>query len=232
VNGRYRTWELTVSVKDLPTIRPVDYEYIDALSNFIFDGRYKVLKIQESDYEWDNERELFPICVVIGEMTKRRRASYINNKILEFQKSPTGGYTLDKYFYHYYPASQVYEKAGIGEIFSSSSEVLEYKGNEIRLLDLHNNRHPWQEELLKKFYNEAIEEFVEPDHRRIIWIYDPVGCTGKSKFFKWICVNRPEEVAKLTFGTANQLRSSIISAGPRKCYFLDLPRTISEDDSL
>ena len=45
-------------------------------------------------------------------------------------------------------------------------------------------------------------------------------------------MNRPDEVAKITFGTASQLRSSIISAGPKKCYFLDLPRTIPNDDSL
>lgn len=66
----------------------------------------------------------------------------------------------------------------------------------------------------------------------IQWIFDPTGCTGKSKFLKWVCVNRPEEVAKVTFGTASQLRSAIISAGSRKCYFLDLPRTSSSDDSI
>ena len=63
-------------------------------------------------------------------------------------------------------------------------------------------------------------------------MYDPLGNTGKSKFVKLICVNRPTELCKISFGTSHQLRTALISAGPRKCYFIDIPRVSSKGTSL
>jgi hypothetical protein len=36
----------------------------------------------------------------------------------------------------------------------------------------------------------------------------------------------------MTFGTTSQLKSAIISAGPKKVYLIDIPRTIGEGDSI
>lgn len=41
-----------------------------------------------------------------------------------------------------------------------------------------------------------------------------------------------DDVSKIVYGSPAQLKSSIINAGTRKLYFLDLPRTPGKEDSL
>ena len=41
-------------------------------------------------------------------------------------------------------------------------------------------------------FNESTDEFLKADNRTVIWIYDPIGCTGKAVFVKWIFINRPK----------------------------------------
>lgn len=107
-----------------------------------------------------------------------------------------------------------------------------YKRDDLRLLDNREFRHLWQNSLLDMFYDEKKEKFKDPDDRSIFWIQDKTGGTGKSKFVKWVCVNRPDEVVKIIYGSPSQLRSSIISLGAKKLYFLDLPRTKGYDDHI
>lgn len=226
-NGRYKTWEFIVEGPSID--HPIDYSALEELATFVFDSKFKLLRVEPGQYTQERESGLQIICIIIGKMTKRRRFAYIKNKVIKFVE--THVFPSD-YNYVFEPANNGFEKAGPGEIFTSSEDASEYKGTDIELLDLYSNRHPWQKDLFKKIYDESIEEFIPSNDRTVIWIYDGVGRTGKSKFMKWICMNRPEDVAKITFGTASQLRSSIISAGPKKCYFLDLPRTISNDNAL
>lgn len=49
---------------------------------------------------------------------------------------------------------------------------------------------------------------------------------------KWMCVNRPDDVVKLSFGSSNQLRTSVVGLGPSLCYFVDMPRTGGKDDAM
>lgn len=55
---------------------------------------------------------------------------------------------------------------------------------------------------------------------------------GKSKFVKWFCLNFPKQVWKLTFGTSSQLRSSVLSAVRKLVYFVDLPKTKPNDETV
>ena len=52
------------------------------------------------------------------------------------------------------------------------------------------------------------------------------------KFVKWVCVNRPNEATKISFGSTSQLRTAVIQAGERKCYFVDIPRTKGSEDKI
>ena len=40
-----------------------------------------------------------------------------------------------------------------------------------------------------------------------------------------------KEISRISFGTATQLRSAVIAAGPKKMYILDLTRTKGKEDS-
>lgn len=73
---------------------------------------------------------------------------------------------------------------------------------------------------------------TRPDDRTINVIVDKHGNSGKSKLVKYLCYNYEKDICKLAFGTAQQLRSAVISAGRKKVYILDIPRTLGLSDNI
>lgn len=112
-----------------------------------------------------------------------------------------------------------------------SKDLQNYDGKEINFLANHDNRYPWQSSLISILYDKGEISIQTPDDRSIIWITDKKGNSGKSKLVKYLCFNS-NDIVKISFGTAGQLRSSVISIGPRKVYIVDIPRTLGEDDSI
>lgn len=70
----------------------------------------------------------------------------------------------------------------------------------------------------------------EPDMRSIISIADFKGNSGKSSFFKYLYVKDRENVGRITYGSASQLRSASIAMGKKKLYIIDLARSKAKDD--
>jgi len=121
----------------------------------------------------------------------------------------------------------------VGDVIKAASIAVEYDFSDINFLDDKSRRYPWQNEILDKLFTSPPHQFkIDGDtDRQIIWIYDERGCSGKSKIVKWICSHN-DLSAKISFGTANQLRAAIIGAGVRRLYLLDVPRTLGSDDSI
>ena len=107
----------------------------------------------------------------------------------------------------------------------------EYKGNDLEILNDRDSWFPWQSTIADKIFVQDTFTCSIADDREILWIEDTEGCTGKSKFTKFICSTN-DDIIKLPFGTSSQLRSAVINAGPRKVYAIDIPRTVGEDDDL
>lgn len=118
----------------------------------------------------------------------------------------------------------------VGDPISSSS-LKQYTGDDVSFLSKDEERYPWQRTLISKILDPSEVNIQTPDDRTITWVWDPIGNSGKSKFVKYLCSNY-SDIVKIPFGTSSQLRSSIISAGARSVYFIDIPRTLGEDDSL
>lgn len=106
-----------------------------------------------------------------------------------------------------------------------------YKGADISFLEKQSGMYPWQSCLYSELYIQDIQRFKDPDDRKIVWITDRYGNSGKSKFTKFM-VLRHSGCTKIAFGSATQLRSSVISAGPMQLYIIDVPRTMSKDDDM
>jgi len=116
----------------------------------------------------------------------------------------------------------------MGVIFSNE---ISYSGDDIKMLDEPAGRYPWQNKIVSTLIDESTLGIKAADDRSIIWIEDTQGGNGKSKLVKWCCA-RNNAIVKISFGTSNQLRSAIIAAGPRRVYFIDVPRTLGSDDSM
>ena len=118
----------------------------------------------------------------------------------------------------------------VGEIYMSS-QLEEYKGKDIAFFQNFRDWYGWQTSLLFELFNESPTNLKIADDRSIMWITDKQGNCGKSKFSKFLCVTN-SDIIKVPFGSASQLRSSLIAAGRRKMYIIDIPRTMGDDDSL
>lgn len=123
------------------------------------------------------------------------------------------------------------EDSATGAVFRSPTMRNKYSGADIAILDDPDKRYPWQNFIFHEIFDNIPTSLQVPDDRSIYWITDEEGCSGKSKFTKYCCVHN-SNIAKLSFGSAQQLRSAVISAGEKELYILDMPRTLGEDDSL
>lgn len=106
-----------------------------------------------------------------------------------------------------------------------------YEASDLKVFDNSVNWYPWQKSFMELIFNKDLT-LKDPDDRTIIWIHDLMGNSGKSKLVKHVCFNNPEESCKLSFGSSTQLRSAAITAGPKKLYFIDVPRTLGKDDDI
>lgn len=119
-------------------------------------------------------------------------------------------------------------ETSIGKVFTN--EIL-YDGKDIKILEDPEKRFPWQNTVLDILFDSNTSNIKTADDRSILWIEDRLGASGKSKLIKYCCVHN-DGIVKISFGTSSQLRSSIIAAGPRLIYFIDIPRTLGSDDSI
>lgn len=106
-----------------------------------------------------------------------------------------------------------------------------YEASDLQIFNNSVNWYPWQESFMKLIFKNDLT-LNDPDDRTILWIHDLMGNSGKSKLVKHICYNYSEEACKLSFGSSTQLRSACITAGPKKLYFIDVPRTLGKDDDM
>lgn len=116
----------------------------------------------------------------------------------------------------------------MNELFTN--EVV-YSGKDISVLDEKESRFPWQDAIINKLFDDGTSSIKVADDRSIIWVTCLHGGTGKSKLVKWCCYHF-DDIVKISFGTSSQLRSALIAAGPRRIYFVDIPRTLGSDDSI
>lgn len=97
--------------------------------------------------------------------------------------------------------------------------------NGIDLLQVRNDPHKWQ----TTCNAEAAEEWTQENDRTINWIFEKVGCVGKSKWVKDGIFRK--DFGYVEAGSARQLCSSIVNMGAKKVYVIDRPRTKAASDS-
>lgn len=114
--------------------------------------------------------------------------------------------------------------------------LMPYTASDLKIFDDEDTWYPWQKKLARILFSTPLMEknikINKANDRSLIWIYDSLGCSGKSKFVKHVCYNIPDTACKLAFGSSAQLRSACISAGAKELYFIDLPRTLGRDDNI
>lgn len=216
---KYRYWMVTVQQLDseIPSVAQIVKLFQEVTLNYWFQEEIG-----------DEEEKLHYQCLI--EFPIRKRKGTILN---EFERKgyKAAHFTIlpcrDIEAAKSYCTAEIKRKEGAQ--FYTSDYV--YTRSDIAILDVEENRFPWQSKFMKELFNESETSMNNPDDRKIYWIKDPIGNSGKSKFIKWLYDKYPK-IIKISFGSATQLRSSICNAGAQKLYFIDIPRTLGDDDSL
>lgn len=105
-----------------------------------------------------------------------------------------------------------------------------YIGKDLKVFDNKETWYIWQKEISQMLFNQN-GNIKEADPRQIICLYDKNGNSGKSSFFKYLYFKYSEEIGRISYGSASQLRSSLINIGPKLIYIIDLPRTPGKGDN-
>lgn len=117
------------------------------------------------------------------------------------------------------------------QVITNVKQTIKYNGEDIKVLDDKENRFAWQDKFMDIFFDEDEVDYKPCDGRSIHWITDLQGLSGKSTFVKWLHC-RYDHNTKVSFGSATQIRTSVVEKGPKKLYFIDIPRTMGVDDHL
>lgn len=108
----------------------------------------------------------------------------------------------------------------------------EYKGLDILRFENPKDWYPWQKQIYESIFEnkDGLTVFREPDPRHIVSLVDKKGNSGKSSFFKWIYYKYPKNIGRIGYGSASQLRSSVVNIGKKDLYIIDLARSKSKND--
>jgi hypothetical protein len=154
---------------------------------------------------------------------------------------------IDKYCQRFLPDDQTWQiipikqnqlNAELDKIkenkgYRLQNEVLkdqEYNGEDIKIFDNRETWYSWQKEIYKMFFD-SDNQIIKPHDRKIHHVVCLSGNSGKSSFFKWLYFHNQEDIGRITYGTATQLRTSLINTGAKKLYIVDLARSKSRQDS-
>lgn len=73
----------------------------------------------------------------------------------------------------------------------------------------------WQQDLLK-YCKEEVKD------REIMWVFDPIGGQGKSKFGKYMAFRH--DAVYLLYDSTSQLLYQVVSRGPKRVYVVNLTK--------
>ena len=217
--NKYKLWCVTINEsKDCPL--PSQHLILELFTDIATTYVFQLEKGESTD-------NLHYQCAIRLKI-RRRKSTLINivkAKLLlahQFEFSPMQGSWEENYAYCTKEDSA---------IDSPITNLPYYKGADIKFLDDLGKMYLWQQYLFNELFNSSVHYIKTPDDRKIYWFYDPTGNSGKSKFSKFL-VLRNDTIVKVPFGTSTQLRSAIITAGPKRVYIVDIPRTLGKDDDM
>lgn len=217
-DNKYNYWVFTISVTSKGLTLPGEQTMVRVLTNLMEKYYFQLEKVTSLHYQGCCKTRI------------RKRQQTVLNELVAELDIPKEMVTV-QCMMGTWDQAKLYCSKSESAMGTPFTNEITYTGDDIKVLDEQSGRYPWQNKVINKIIDEDSNGIKAADDRTIIWIEDPQGGNGKSKLVKWCCA-RYDSIVKISFGTSNQLRSAIIAAGPRRVYFIDVPRTLGSDDSM
>ena len=223
---KYKHWMITVlSNKDGSLELPSN-----DIMTIAFNREGEKWLYQEEKHENSEGKTHYQCCL---ETTIRKRQQTLLNNLAESLDHPIERIRVDRMLGSWDQAIAYCSKSesSIEGSLRSNKIPFQYDKGDIEFLKDPGRRYPWQNSILDKIFEAVPMAIKNADDRKIYWVTDEHGNTGKSKLLKYLCAYN-SSIAKLPFGSAQQLRSAIITIGQQDMYVVDCPRTLGTDDSI
>ena len=179
-----------------------------------------------------SNRRHFQGCFITRIRKRHRTVLYDLSVDLQIEISQL---TIDRMLGSWEQASEYCSKedSRVGEnVHLSPSLRLEeeqkYKAKDLEVLT-NGDFFPWQKALNNIIFQDSDYNIKTSSSREVFWIEDLYGNTGKSLYTKYLCYNNPS-ITKLAFGSGSQMRAAVVEEGAHKCYIIDIPRKLCNDD--
>lgn len=220
---KYKKWMMTIMSNpkfELPEAQLVESVFEGLCSEFVF--QYEVGEKGMHHYQ----------CAIETKIRKRAKtlisdiASLTNHKEFLIQVDRSLDWEKAKIY-----CSAEEKRLVDTPVYTNIKPKVTYDEKDILILDDKEKRYPWQNKFMEIFFDEDEIDYKPCDGRSIHWITDSEGLAGKSTFVKWLH-RRYDFNTKVSFGSATQIRTSVVEKGPMKMYFIDIPRTLGIDDNL
>lgn len=217
---KYKCWMITINMLESGYL-PSEKELIKFFESHSSDYVFQKEKGEET------EREHYQCAV---KFRSRKRKSTVINLIEKDFPQGVAAFQVDRMYGTFAEAIEYCTKEDTRVGYPVSNIPL-YSGADIAFLEEQTRRFPWQVALLEKLCIQNSLHLKAADDREIIWITDTYGNSGKSKFTKYMCLHC-RNTTKIAFGTSSQMKSSVIDAGPKSLYLVDIPRTLGFDEDM
>lgn len=96
-----------------------------------------------------------------------------------------------------------------------------YLGRDLKMIE--ESPFPFQKDIIEMLAD-------QPDDRKVVCYINEAGNCGKSKLVKYLCFHKMAKAIKVT--SADRLAAAICSAGAKKAYVIDIPRSVDPQKSL
>lgn len=220
VEGKFRNWVFTLNANSdgyLPVIESLRECLNVVTEKYVFQEEFVTRKHYQGCFSLPN---------------RSRKSTLLRRFQTHMSKEFFNNFTISRCFGTWEEAvSYCTKKDSATSLPEYSESMNHYVAKDLNFFDDPLQLYPWQDFMLSRLFRPGVKTLLTPHDREIIWVQDPFGNSGKSKFIKYLCYNNSKAI-KLSFGTAAQLRSSVIAAGAQELYLVDIPRTLGDDDSI
>ena len=107
---------------------------------------------------------------------------------------------------------------------------LNYSGKDLEIFNNERDWHSWQKQIYDELFDKN-NKIKQASDRDITSIVDIQGNSGKSSFFKWLYIQNPSQIGRISYGSSSQLRSVLTRGSAKQIYIIDLPRTKGRNDN-
>ena len=208
------TWDTNVKQKKLPIIENLE-QFLETICD------YYIFQLEEGSVK---KKQHYQGCLTL---TGPRLSKIKTLELFKLKFKNVAGLTISPIYDRVAIKAYVTKDEGriSGPYYGGKKEMYSKQESNLKL-------RPWQQELYEMFIGPEKEFYKD---RKVIWVQNPEGNAGKSRFMKWLRIGQKKlTVRALPISSVDRLTSAVCILNQQisvDVYTIDFTRSIGKDQS-